>query len=124
MARGIVPYVADRIRSTVKCPNRTDRQADIAQHLLRVAAIVLQAIAVRTAADDMESLAPELVLEVPTLLGDVLEQNDAVTADVTYPSQLALPIIDAVHHSGQSAMAKWVCDVDPDVVPLGQQPQI
>ena len=60
-------------RSIGKFPVASDREAGGGEDPLRIGAIILEAIAIRAAADDVEPLAPQFVLHRAPVLGDILE---------------------------------------------------
>jgi hypothetical protein len=105
-------------------PGAGDRQARVAKHPLGVGTIIFQAVAVRAAADDVESLAPQLVLQLAAVLRDVLEQNDSILAGRTNPIELAAPIGRLLHQPGERAAGERVADRDLDLVPFLHQSKI
>ena len=63
----------ERRRSIGKFPVASDREAGSGKDPLRIGAIILQAIAIGAAADDVEALAAQFVLQRAAVLGDILE---------------------------------------------------
>ena len=113
VAAGMRGKKVERGRPLGEFPGAGDRQACSAKHLLGVGAIIFQAVAVRAAADDVESLAPQLVLQLAAILRDILEQNDPILAGGTNPVELAAPIGGLLHQPGKRAAGRAGCRSRP-----------
>ena len=115
----VPPDEPDRIVESVEGVDPGGAQARVAQRRLAERAIVLQTLAQRAAADDLEAFPPQLVL-----LGaqrGLLEHHQSVPAD---PAELAAPVGRARDDPRKDALAGLVGDEDPDFVAASGKPPV
>jgi hypothetical protein len=82
----------ERRSSIGKFPVTSDRQPGSGKNPLGIGAVILQAIAIGAAADDVEATTAKLVLQRPAVHGDIFEQNDPVSTSGADPIQFAAPV--------------------------------
>ena len=99
-----------RVIATGELPEAGGRKTDLPHHTLRVAAVVLEPVAVSTAADDVEAVTPQRVLRLAAALRNVFEQDDAFATGGTEPRQLGPPIRDLLDQAGERSLAQGVGD--------------
>ena len=101
---------------------RRGGKADTGQQVLRVAAVVLQSITERAAADDVIPGAPQLVLQGAE--ADRLEEDNPVVVRLAHPGEFVAPVLRARHHAGHRARRERFADGDAHLVAFGHQPQV
>ncbi len=111
-------------RGIVELMDGGDRQAQGGQHVLGVAAIVFQPVAIAAASDDVEAVAPQSILQGAALVGDVLEQHDAVLSGLAQPVEFLLPAVGPLDDAGQGAVAERFGDRDLDLVTILDQAHV
>jgi hypothetical protein len=124
VAAGVPLGEPERLIGVLELPRLADRQAEVGENGLGVGAVVLQPVAPGAAADDVEAVAAQPVLEIAPILGDVLEQDDAVGTRLAHPVEFIAPIGRALHHSGERAVAKRLGNPDLDGVAVRDEPDV
>ncbi len=99
-------------------------KAEFGQHLLRIAAVVLQPVAIGAAADDMEAVAAKLVLPGAEPFRHALEQDDPTVGRLAQPVEFGAPIGRLFDQAGQGTLRFRLADEDFDLVALGRQAQV
>ena len=101
-----------------------DRKPELAERLLRESAVVLEPVAIGAAADDLEAVAPERLLQLPTIVGNVFEEDDAVIPGLTHPIELLSPVRNPRDHPGKHIVTPGLGDEDAYLVTLLGQTHI
>ncbi len=99
-------------------------QSNPCKHMLRVSAIVFQAVAIGAAADHVKAVAAQSILQFAARFCDILEQDDAVIASRPDPVEFIFPVRGVRDESCHGALGERLGNGHPDVVAFGNEPLI
>src|SRR5436190_2888732 len=104
----------DGIGKIGELPRTRRAKTKIPQHRLAISAIVLQSIAQCAAADDVEAIPAQFILNFAERRG--LDQDCAIVSSLAYPIQLTAPVLGEAEHTTHHIVRFGIRGVDTHLV--------
>ena len=122
VAARVLAHEGDGLVEVAKGMRGRDPHAGLAHDRLPEGAIGLESIAVGAAADHLEAVGAQLILQGAVRRG--LEQDEAVGASGAHPVELAAPVGRRDDQAVQHLRRRGIRDEDPHVVAVAQEVEI